>query len=74
MILTKNELDSLQQLSQWDDIIITKADKGEVVTIIRVKHYILEAYQPIDNTKIYKKRRKDPKNLIEINKINKLEL
>ena len=32
--LTKNETDALKQLSQRDDIIITKADKGGEVVII----------------------------------------
>ena len=32
--LTKNETDALKQLSQRDDIIITKADKGGDVVII----------------------------------------
>ena len=31
--LTKNEIDALQQLSQIDDTIITKADKGGAVAI-----------------------------------------
>ena len=41
--LTKNETYALKQLSQRDDIIITKADKGGEVAIIDVDDYIREA-------------------------------
>ena len=48
--LTKDETDPLQQLSQRDDIIITKADKGETVVIIDVDGYIHEANRQLNNS------------------------
>ena len=41
--LTKNETDALQQLSQRDDILITKVDKGGAVLIMDVDDYIRDA-------------------------------
>ena len=41
--LTKGDRKSLQNLSERDDIVITKADKGGVVVIIDAKDYIREA-------------------------------
>ena len=54
--LTKNETDALKQLSQRDDIIITKADKGgEVVIIdnnsitqISIRKYHMTQQNPIE--------------------------
>ena len=48
--LTKNQTDPLQQLSQRDDIIITKADKGEAVVIIDVYDYMREVNRQLNNT------------------------
>ena len=47
--LTKNQTDALQQLSQRDDIIITKEDKGGAVVIIDVDDYIPEANRQLNN-------------------------
>ena len=58
--LTKNEADALQQLSQRDDTIITKADKGGTVVIIDVNGYIREANRQLDNTDFDKKIPNDP--------------
>ena len=41
--LTKNETDALQQLSQRDDIVLTKADKRGAIVIINVDDYIRKA-------------------------------
>ena len=67
--LTKNETDALQQLSQRDDIIITKADKGGAVVIIDVDGYIREAHQQLNNTDFYKKIPNDPA-VSDRNKVN----
>ena len=58
--LIKNETDALQQLSQRDDNIITKADKGGAVVIIDVDDYIREANRQLNNTDFYKKIPNDP--------------
>ena len=58
--LTKNETYALKQLSQRDDIIITKADKGGEVVIIDVDDYIREANRQFNNTDFYKKIPHDP--------------
>ena len=52
--LTKNETDTLKQLSQRDDILITNANKGGVAVIIDVGDYIREAQQ-LNNTDFCKK-------------------
>ena len=56
----KNETDALHQLSQRDDTIITKADKGGTVVIIDVNGYIREANRQLDNTDFDKKIPNDP--------------
>ena len=53
--LTKTEIDALQQLSQRNDIIIKKADKGGVVVITDVDYYIRESNQQLNKTNFYKK-------------------
>ena len=58
--LTKNETDALQQLSQRNDIIIKKADKGGVAVITDVDYYIRESNQQLNNTDFYKKIPNDP--------------
>ena len=42
-------------MADWNDIIITKADKGEAVVIIDVKDYIKEAEHQLKNKDVYKK-------------------
>ena len=54
--LTKNETDILQQLSQRDDIIITKVDKGGA----RKELHIREVNRQLNNTGFYKKISNDP--------------
>ena len=61
--LTKNETDTLQPLSQRDDIIMIKADKGGAVVIIDVDDYIREANLQLDNTDFYKKNIKGPNRI-----------
>ena len=41
--LTKSERISMTELSEREDIIITKADKGGEVVIVDLKDYIKEA-------------------------------
>ena len=41
--LTKDETKALQELSERDDIMITKADKAGALVIVDVKNYIREA-------------------------------
>ena len=50
----------MKELSEREDIIITKADKGGAVVIVDVKDYIKEAEQQLNNTENYKKLQEDP--------------
>ena len=47
--LNKCERKALQELSERDDIVITKADKDGTVIIIDVKYYIREAESQLKN-------------------------
>ena len=58
--LTKNERTSMKELSEREDIIITKADKGGDVVIVDVKDYIKEAERQLNNTENYRKLQEDP--------------
>ena len=58
--LTKNERTSMKELSDREDIIITKADKGGAVVIVDVKDYIKEAERQLNNTDNYRKLQEDP--------------
>ena len=76
-ILTKNETDALQQLSQRDEIIIIKADKGGAVVIIDADDYIRKANRQLNNTDSYKKIPNGPteSNRNEVNNtINELKM
>ena len=53
--LTKNERTSMKELSEREDIIITKVDKGGAVVIVNVKDYIKEAERQLSNTENYRK-------------------
>ena len=53
--LTKNQSTSMKELSEWEDIIITKADKGGAVVIVGKKDYIKEAERELNNTENYRK-------------------
>ena len=53
--LTKGEIDSLYELKNRDDIIVTKADKGGAVVIMNVDDYIKEANRQLNNTEFYTK-------------------
>ena len=75
--LTKNETDALQQLSQRDDILITKVDKGGAVLIMDVDDYIRDANRQLNNTDFYKKIPNDPteSNRNEVNNtVNEFKL
>ena len=50
----------MKELSEREDIIITKADKGGAVVIVDVKDYIKEAEGQLNNTENYKKLQEDP--------------
>ena len=50
----------MKELSEWEDIIITKADKGDAVVIVGVKDYIKEAERQLNNTENYGKLQEDP--------------
>ena len=57
--LTKGEIQSLHNLKERDDIIITKADKGRAVVIINVDDYLKEAKRQLDKTEFYHKLDQD---------------
>ena len=50
----------MKELSEREDIIITKADKGGAVVIVDVKDYIKEAERQLNNTENYRKLQEDP--------------
>ena len=47
--LTIDERKALQELSEWDDIVITQADKGGAVVIVDVKVYVRQAEPQLKN-------------------------
>ena len=51
----------MKEISEWQDIIIPKADKGGAVVIVDVKGYIKEAEQQLNNTENYWKLQEDPR-------------
>ena len=59
-ILTKIERTSMKELSEQEDIIITKADKGGARVIVDVKDYIKEAERQLNNTENYRKLQEHP--------------
>ena len=58
--LTKNERKSMKELSEQEDITITKADKGGAVVIVDVKDYEKETERQLNNTKNYRKLHEEP--------------
>ena len=48
--LSKKEKDALKTLSEKEDIIINKADKGASVITIEVDDYVKEANRQLGNT------------------------
>ena len=50
----------MKELSEPEDIIITKALKGGAVVIVDVKDYIKEAERQLNNTENYRKVQEDP--------------
>ena len=58
--MTKDERTALQELSERDDIVITKTDKGGAVVIIDVKDYIREAESQLKNKDNYDRLKYDP--------------
>ena len=61
---------ALKSLANREDIIITKADKGNAVVIVDVSDYINEANRQLNSTKFYKKITKD-RTVMHIIKVNK---
>ena len=51
---------SMKELSEREDIIITKADKGGAVVFVDVKDYVKEAEGQLNNTENYRKLQEDP--------------
>ena len=50
----------MKELSEREDIIITKASKGGAVVIMDVKDYIKETERQLNNTENFKKLQEDP--------------
>ena len=50
----------MKELSEREDIIISKADKGGAVVIVDVTDYIKEAERQLNNTENYRKLQEDP--------------
>ena len=57
--LTKNERRSMKDLSEREDIIITKAEIIGAVIIVGVTNYIKDTEQQLNNTENYKKLQED---------------
>ena len=57
--LTKNKRTSMKELSEREDILMTKVDKGGAV-IMDVKDYIKEAERQLNNTENHRKLQEDP--------------
>ena len=53
--LTKNERTNMKELSEREDIIITKANKGGTAVTVAVEYYIKEAERKLKHTKNYRK-------------------
>ena len=51
---------SMKELSEWEDIIITKANEGDTVVIAAVKDCIKVAERQLNNIKNYRKFQEDP--------------
>ena len=51
--MTKGERKSLKELSEIDDVVITKADKGGAIVNIDVKNYNREAQFQLKNNDKY---------------------
>ena len=53
--MSKKGEDPLQSLCYRNDIIITKADKEDVVIIVDIDDYVQEANRQFENKKVYTK-------------------
>ena len=53
--LTKGEIKAMPDLSNCDDIMITKADKGRAVVILDVKDDLAEVNTQLKNNEFYNK-------------------
>ena len=58
--LTKGEKEALEALSDRDDIIISKADKGGGIVIQDIDDYVAEADRQLSNIEFYEKLDRDP--------------
>ena len=61
--LTKSEREALLNLQKRNDMIITKADKGDAVVILDIKGYIDEANRQLNDTNNYEQLDFDPTEL-----------
>ena len=58
--LTRDEQQALQNLRDYDDIIIKQADKGSAVVIMDKEAYLQEAMRQLNDSEIYQPLVKDP--------------
>ena len=58
--LTKSELQAIEELRGRDDIVITKAEKGDAVVIMHVERYVAEANRELSDNNFYRKLNHDP--------------
>ena len=61
--LTKSERETLLNLQKRNDIIVTKADKGDAVVILDIQDYINEANRQLNDTNNYEQLDFDPTEL-----------
>ena len=68
--LTKGEMEAMEALSNRDDIIVSKADKGGAVVIQDVDDYIAEANRQLNDQQFYQKVDRDltPEHTTTVNK------
>ena len=57
--LSKDELKALRQLVKDDNLIISKANKGDVVVVLSTAAYLELAYEHLGDRKIYQHLQND---------------
>ena len=58
--LTKKQREALKTLTERDDLVITRADKGGAIVIWGIEEYLLEANSQLNNTEFYQEVTVDP--------------
>ncbi len=58
--LSKGERNALEELSNNENIIVTRADKGGAIVIWGIQQYLTEANNQLSNTTFYQKLNNDP--------------